>query len=1050
MAKNRRKKRRKRQGGQAAAPSSQVQRPSRVAPEARPDVVAAHPSGPGTEGTVVGTVVEVEREFIWLDVGGERAMLYASELMLGIGERPADLYAVGDRFEAFVFQMGPKSGATQFSIRRTSPYPEALAGLELGAEVQATVVNTYDVGIELEVGGVRGNIFVQYLPPSVGESTHQRYQPGGQITAGIHAINMEDRALVLSARQYAPGYVEALQRRAVGDVVSGTITDVSDDGWLWLDVDGLVGGVSPDELALDEDESARKRYAVGETIDNLFVLLVSRETHSLYLSIKRNAPGYLEALQRRAVGDVVSGTVTDVGDGDWLWLDVDGLIASIPPWDLALTDGESAQERYAVGETINGMFVQRLDLKARRLSLSIKRNAPGYLEALQRRTVGEVVSGTITDVSDDGWLWLDVDGLIASVPPWDLALTDGESAQKRYAVGETIEGLFVWQVNHEQRDLGLSVKRNAPGYLEALQRHAVGEVVSATITSFQSNDGLWLDVDGLVGGVGPNELVLDDGESAQDRYTVGETIKDLFVWQVNYEDRDLDLSVKRNVPGYIEALEAIVRGDEVSAAITSVRSGGLWLDVDGAIGWIFKEEALLEDGEALAERYSVGDPVSAVVRHIDRTSRDVLLSARRIGLALVEEPIVFGATIKALVVRKRDGGIDVSVRDGSEVYIPDYALSLRPGGSPDLEMGQEIDVVVMDVEDGVPTVLSHRRAMDGWEAARDRLAAGAVVPDAHVIPWRARPNRDDGRAAIDLGPITGFISLDERDAEAAEELMSLRANTRLGVVIEALNKEVWTASVSGVKFEARWRELADSLPTDEGVEGEIIDIMRGVATLDLGFGLLGEMPVNELPPASSGEQIGEIVTVGIRSVDRVEYRVEVESGAYRLAEMIAGNESATCEFKAVFQGQREGDAKEVRSGYPVVRAMAGMMNRGGGHVLVGVYENKQTKKAVVIGWEESGFDTEDGFVNELSKVVGEMLTTEAGGLYGVRFKTLPSGERIVDIECRGAERPIFTKKAWMRRARAEFFVRYEGATRQPADDREMHEYIQGRFYGREA
>ena len=109
MAKNRRKKRRKRRGGQAAAAPPQVQRPGRVAPEERPDVVAARPSGPGSEGTVVGTVVGVEREILWIDVGGVRSMLYASELMLGVGERPADRYAVGERFEAFVFQMEPGS-----------------------------------------------------------------------------------------------------------------------------------------------------------------------------------------------------------------------------------------------------------------------------------------------------------------------------------------------------------------------------------------------------------------------------------------------------------------------------------------------------------------------------------------------------------------------------------------------------------------------------------------------------------------------------------------------------------------------------------------------------------------------------------------------------------------------------------------------------------------------------------------------------------------------------------------------------------------------------
>ena len=636
MAKNRRKKRRKRQGGQAAAAEPPALRPSRVAPEERPDVVAARPSGPGTEGAVVGTVVEVDREFIWLDVGGERAMLYASELMLGIGERPADRYAVGNRFEAAVFQMGPdpESGAMQFSIRRASPYPEVLADFEVGAEVQATVVNTYDAGIELDVGGVRGNIFVPGLPLPVGESTHQKYQPGGQITARIHAIEVNDRALVLSARQYAPGYMEALQRYAVGDVISATVTVFQSNGGLGLDVNGLVGLVSP--------------------------------------------------------------------------------------WELTLAYREFTRDHYVSGETIDGLLVGQVDYEDRVLRLSVKRNSPGYVEALRRYTVGDVVSGLIANIDDNGDLILEVDGVVGYIWWGELDLTDGESAQGHYTVGETINDLFIWQVNYEARRIDLSAKRNAPNYMETLQGRAVGDVTSGTVTILAANHGLWL-------------------------------------------------------------------------------------DVDGAIGWIFEEEALLGDGETLAERYSVGDSVTAVVRHVDRVSRTVLLSARQSGLALVEEPIVLGATIKVMVVRKRDGGIDVSTDGESERYIPDYALSLRPGGSLDLEIGQEIDVVVMDVEDGVPTVLSHRRALAGWEAARDRLAAGVVVPDARVIPWVDRPNRDDGRAAVDLGPLTGFIPLDERDAAAAEDLMSRRANRRHGVVIEELDEEVWTASVSEAKFEARWR-----------------------------------------------------------------------------------------------------------------------------------------------------------------------------------------------------------------------------------------------------
>ena len=855
----------------------------------------------------------------------------------------------------------------------------------------------------------------------------------------------------LSVRRNKPGYVEALDAHDIGDVVSATVTGFQSDGGLWLDVDGVIGAVIPNELPPD-DESTLDYYAVGDIVPDLFICQVDLDDRYITLSVRRSMPSYVEMLNIHSVGDIVSATITDFQSNGGLWLDVGGVIGSVLPRELPLASDESAQDCYAVGDTLRDLFIQRVNLDDRYLEISVRRNMPGYVETLNAHSVGDIVSATVSatvTASEGHELWLDVGNVIGGVPPWELPLADNESAQDHYAVGDTIHDLFVWQVHHADRSLALSVQRNKTSYVEALNAHSVGDIVSATVSGFLSSDGfnsgLLLDVGGVIGSVLPWELSLVDSESVQDLYTVGDTVDDLFVWQIDFDYRRLALSVSRNAPGYVEALNTHSVGDVVSGTITTIMPEGLWLDIDGAIGWIFKEEALLENDETLAERYTDGDPVTAVVQHVDRQSRTLLLSARRTASALVEESIVQGATIKALVVRKRAGGIDVSVGGESEIYVPDYALSLRPGGSPGLEPGQEIEVVVMDTEDGIPTVLSRRRALDGWETARRRLATGVVVPNARIIPWTDRPN-DDGRAAIDLGPITGFIPIDELDAEAAQDLMSRRANTRHRIVIEDLDEDTWMASVSETKFKTRWEGLVDGLPANEGIEGEIIDIARGVATLDLGYGLLGEIPVNELPPLADdgGERVGEVVTVGIREVDPDEYRIAVESGAHQLAEMIADRENITCEFKAVFKGEQGN--QEVRSGYPVARAMAGMMNRNGGHVLVGVEEDPKTKKGVVIGWEESGFPTEDGFVNELSSVVGRMLTTAAGDFYDVRFETLPSGERIVDIVCRRADRPIFTKKTWTRGSLAEFFVRYDAATMRPADDQELYNYIQGRFY----
>ena len=820
MAKNRRKKRRKNRSKQAAVPRPQLPRPSGAlgrevesrpnATIASPEAVStggdARPGGPHSEGTVVGTVVEVGREFIWIDIGGSRGKIYASELMLGIGERPADRYAVGDRFEAFVFQVNPdpESGAAQFSIRRASPYPEALAGLEVGSEVQATVVNTYDLGIELDIGGVRGNIFDTGLLLSVGETTHERYQPGSQIIARIHAINMQDRELVVSARQYAPGYVEALKRRTVGDVVSGTIMSFGSDGSLWLDINGLV----------------------------------------------------------------------------------------------------------------------------------------------------------------------------ASVGPRDLDLADGETARDRYSVGDHIDGLFVWQINHEARDLALSVKRNAPGYMEALQRRAVGEVVSATVTSFQSNGGLWLDVDGLVGAVGPQELDLGDGESAQDRYAVGGTIDGLFVWQIDHEERDLALSAKRNTPGYAKVLDAVDRGDEIDCIVAEANEWGVWLGAAGVVGWIPASELALDDGESPQQRYSMGDEIKARVWQIDQDARDIILSVRRLAADFREGPVARGVTIDAVVRGTTLQDVRMPIRvltvySDNAVEIPPHALSLSTGMPPRFRHDQVIRVVVTELDaEGRPTRLSHRQTLDGWEAEMRRLSHNTLVPNARPVPPAALSEAElrAGAAAVDLGPITGFVPEEELDRETGRNIATHNETYR--VVVESVDYERCIATVSHDRFEQRWQELAAGFEVSAEVDGELRDADGGIALLDLGSGLLAQMPARELPDSdppgkAAPDRIGESVPLRITAIDRDTQTIHVEPRDQWIESLIGATESETLEFKEVLRGSGSKNGRRDMT-HEAMRTITGFLNTSGGNLMIGVNDDL----------EAVGLESDDGLVGEtVAKKIDSAIQT---------------------------------------------------------------------------
>ena len=793
-------KRRKKRRGKRREPQQQLPRPRRRGEQpARTDAVLPttvqaeqavasaslddNDTGKAADRTIIGTVLEVEREFIWIETEGTRAKLYASELMLDIGEVPADRYAPGDHFEAFVFQMEPhpESGAPQFSIRRAAPYLDALNRFKIGSIVaNATVVNTYNVGIELDVDGMRGNAF------------------------------------------------------------------------FW-------------EIPLAHDESSRDRYQPGETIDDLFV------------------------------------------------------------W--------------------------RVDRNARHLDLSVRRNAPGYVEELNAYSVGDVVAAAVADFWSNGGLWFNVGGVLGAMLPWELSLAGDEPTQDHYAVGHAVDNLFVWQVDHNARDLALSVRRNAPGYSKALSAHSVGDAVSATVIDFQDNGGLWLDVGGLIGSVPPWDLPLADDESPQDHYAVGATVDNLLVWQVNYDSRDLFLSVRRGMTGYVEALADISVSDPLDGIVTEVYEEGLWLDVASVVGWIPVREMQLDEGQSPPTRYSAGESIRARVWQIDQTSRTIILSVRRLGPDFPEEPIKIGAPIDAVVRGATRHDIRSPIRvlaANTEVWIHAHALALTVRASPQFKDGEVIRPIVIEVDGaGRPTRLSLRRALDGWATAVERLLApGFLVPNARIVPHDAIAEIElrDASAAVDLGPILGLISQEEQSLEDGEVLMKQSANLEYGVVVESVDREHGTASVSHDRFEARWREVAEQLELKQGgeVEGELRDFDRETALFDLGLGLLAQMPARELPdsePPGKAEidRIGERFSLRITSVDHGKQIVHVEPRNQRIEALVSESESETLEFKEVLKGDPSADdAKEMTR--QAMRTINAFLNAEGGRLIIGVHD----------------------------------------------------------------------------------------------------------------
>ena len=765
------------------------------------------------------------------------------------------------------------------------------------------------------------------------------------------------------------------------------------------------------------------------------------------------------------IGDVVSATVTDFRDDGGLSLDVDGLVGIVPLGELNLADSESAQDRYAIGETIEGLFVWGSDHEFRLLALSAKRNAPGYVDALQRRTVGDVVEATVTDFQDNGGITLDVDGLVGGVPPWELALADRESAQERYTIGERIDGLFVWQVNRDEVDrnarvLFLSAKRDEPGYVESLQQRTVGDIVSGTITGIADNS-LWLDVNGLVGLVLPWELDLAEGESAQERYTVGETIEGLFVWGVNHETREIYSSLKRNTPGYVEALQRRTIGEVVSGKIIERVLDVLTVDVDGVVGVTLASELPLEAERLPQQRYSVDDTIAARVWMIDPMSRTIFLSARRHAADFRAEPVAQGAIIDAVVQGTTPRGVRMPIRvlttySDSSVEIPPHALSLSVGMPPRFEDNQVIRVVVVELDDaGRPTRLSHQQALDGWETEMRQLLHNTVVPNARLVPPDALSDaeRRAGAAAVDLGPIIGVVPEEELNRETGQHIATYNETYR--VVVKSVDYERRIAVVSHEQYEERWRAVAAQLELDAGaeVEGELRDFDRETALLDLGSGLLAQMPARELPDSDPPgkavfDRIGEHFPLRITTINRDTQTVHVEHGEQPIVRLIKQGESERLEFKATLRRSPRTGEEDKGATFGVMKSIVGFLNSwDGGTLLVGIDD----KGIPTTGPnDELGtlaidrYTSEDEMIRALKDLIRRRIGASVFKWLTIFFTDFRN-TRILRVDCEPADSEVWLKGGKSGTSnQEEFFLRTPAAT-DPLDGRELVNYIQRRF-----
>lgn len=335
------------------------------------------------EGDIVtGTVVRVDKDEVLVDIGYKsEGVVPSNELSIKKSVDPSDEVAVGDVIDALVLTKEDADGRLILSKKRAR-FERAWQRIEKAAEdgvpVEGTVIEVVKGGLILDLG-VRG-----FLPASLVDIRRVADLEeflGQTLRCRVIELNRFRNNVVLSRRavleEERRGVREQiLDRMNVGDVVTGTISNIVDFG-AFVDLDGIDGLIHISELSWSHVNHPSEVLNIGMEV-KVKVLDIDRDRQRISLGLKQTQKDpWQEVFENRQVNEIVHGKVTKlVSFGAFVEIE-EGVEGLIHISELANHHVEEPSEILRPGQEINIKIIE-IDPDRRRLSLSLKRLEAEY------------------------------------------------------------------------------------------------------------------------------------------------------------------------------------------------------------------------------------------------------------------------------------------------------------------------------------------------------------------------------------------------------------------------------------------------------------------------------------------------------------------------------------------------------------------------------------------------------------------------------------------------------------------------------------------------
>ena len=226
--------------------------------------------------------------FVELEPGVE-GLVHVSEMSwVKKNVHPGKIISTSQEVEVMVLEVDAAKRRISLGLKQTleNPWHAFSDKHPVGSMIEGEIKNITEFGLFIGLDGdIDGMAHLSDLDWNVaGEEAIKNYKKGDRIKAVVLDIDVDKERIALGVKQVSGDPMESLGPIKKGDIVTVTVTEVTDSG-IEVAVGDLKSFIRKNELSRDRAEQRPERYSVGDKIDAR-VTNVDKAARKVAMSIK--------------------------------------------------------------------------------------------------------------------------------------------------------------------------------------------------------------------------------------------------------------------------------------------------------------------------------------------------------------------------------------------------------------------------------------------------------------------------------------------------------------------------------------------------------------------------------------------------------------------------------------------------------------------------------------------------------------------------------------------------------------------------------------------